>query len=328
MTLAFREEAEECLALSEAEATWLSVRETAIAGGLETFVQVGQALSEIRNDPRKVYRPYGTFEDYCRDRWGLRQSHAYRMMEAAHVVTNLKSSPIGELLPAGNAPVLPANEAQARPLVALKEPAQQREAWKQVLRETGGENITAARVEKAVKVLMGETTNVHVSDDSYEWYTPLEYLDATRALLGEIDLDPATHPAAQEKVRAVSFYTKAEDGLAQPWQGRVFLNPPYSGELVEAFTARVVAEVEAGRVSAAVVLVNNATDTAWFQALLSRYPVCFPAGRLRFWKADGGELQARQGQAVFGLGVSLSEFAAVFGRFGTVLFPVPKDHVH
>ena len=42
--------------------------EKTIEEGLRTFTAVGRALLEIRDD--QLYRPdYGTFEDYCREKW-------------------------------------------------------------------------------------------------------------------------------------------------------------------------------------------------------------------------------------------------------------------
>jgi len=70
--------------------------------------------------------------------------------------------------------------------------------------------------------------------DSDEWYTPAEYIEAARAVMGDIDLDPATCAAAQEMIRARTFLTKEDDGLTRPWHGRVWLNPPYSGSLSQA----------------------------------------------------------------------------------------------
>lgn len=61
----------------------------------------------------------------------------------------------------------------------------------------------------------------------FERYTPAEYIAAVREVLGEIDLDPASSALAQETVRAIEHFTVDDDGLAQEWHGRVFLNPPY-----------------------------------------------------------------------------------------------------
>lgn len=61
-----------------------------------------------------------------------------------------------------------------------------------------------------------------------EWYTPIEYVEAARSVLGGIDLDPATSETAQQKIKAGKFFTLADDGLKQEWQGRVWLNPPFA----------------------------------------------------------------------------------------------------
>ena len=143
-----------------------------------------------------------------------------------------------------------------------------------------------------------------------EWYTPPPYVEAARGLLGGIDLDPASCPAAQRVVRAARAYGKAEDGLARPWLGRVWLNPPYSR--AGAFAAKLAAEHDAGRLRAAVALVNASTDAGWFMALAGRYPVLFTRGRVRFWRPDRGGEAPPSGQALFGVGVEVAAFAAAF----------------
>lgn len=159
--------------------------------------------------------------------------------------------------------------------------------------------------------------------DSDEWYTPAEYIEAARAVMGDIDLDPATCRAAQETIRAGSFFTKEDDGLVQPWHGRVWLNPPYSASLVQGFVDKLCAEYDAGRMTEAIVLVNNATDTAWFHSLLARFPACVLRRRVPFWRPGFSGGGARQGQVIFYLGPNVDRFRGVFSRFGVVVSAWP-----
>ena len=91
-----------------------------------------------------------------------------------------------------------------------------------------------------------------VNSGNNEWYTPEKYIEAVRDVLGEIDLDPASSTYAQETVRAKSYFTPMDDGLAQDWHGRVWLNPPYAQPLISQFAAKMAGEVGAGRVPAAI----------------------------------------------------------------------------
>lgn len=127
--------------LDKYEKTTLEGCEQVIEEGKRTFVEVGNALMKIRDG--KLYRAdFDTFEEYCQKRWGWKKSQAYRMMDSAAVVANLKTSPIGEL---------PATESQARPLAKL-EPEQQREAWQRAQDRAQAEKraVTAADVTEAV----------------------------------------------------------------------------------------------------------------------------------------------------------------------------------
>ena len=123
--------------------------EETIRQGLNTFVDVGNALLEIR-DKRLYRQEYSTFEEYCREQWNMKQSRAYQFMDSAKVIGNLQSSTIVELLPT--------NEAQARPLTSL-EPEEQVEAWKRVITSTPEGKVTAAVVLKAVKEVEQERRN-------------------------------------------------------------------------------------------------------------------------------------------------------------------------
>ncbi len=152
-----------------------------------------------------------------------------------------------------------------------------------------------------------------------EWYSPAEYVEAARRVLGAFDLDPASCETANRVVKAASIYTAHDNGLQHPWSGRVWLNPPYSSRLVKAFVARLVSEYEAGTVTAAVMLTNNATETRWFQqAARAAAAICYPGKRVRFQTPDGSAGAPLQGQALFYFGPFARRFKREFSHVGIV----------
>jgi len=164
----------------------------------------------------------------------------------------------------------------------------------------------------------------HVSFNSgnNEWYTPAEYIDAARRVMGEIDLDPASSELANKTVGASVYFTAEDDGLRYSWDGRVWMNPPYAGELIGLFTNKLANHYQAGDITEAIVLVNNATETNWFQTLLScASAVCLVKGRIKFIDMDGNPSGAPlQGQAILYLGDKVDSFVANFDEFGVVLY--------
>ena len=150
-----------------------------------------------------------------------------------------------------------------------------------------------------------------------DWYTPEPYITAAVNVMGAIDLDPATSILANKVVGAKKIYTIEDDGLTQQWRGRVWLNPPYASELITKFCSKLRDHFVASEVTEAIVLVNNATETAWFNTLVQcASAVVFTTSRVRFYAPDGKKSQPLQGQAVIYLGNNVVDFIKYFEQFG------------
>ena len=157
----------------------------------------------------------------------------------------------------------------------------------------------------------------HVANNSgnNEWYTPAEYIEAARFAMGSIDLDPASSEIANRIVKAAVFYTAESSGLEQKWTGNVWLNPPYASDLIGKFIDKLISERE--NYEQAIVLVNNATETEWFNKLISiADAVCFPKSRVKFYMPDGKTGAPLQGQAVIYIGENKSSFFESFSHLG------------
>jgi DNA N-6-adenine-methyltransferase (Dam)/Protein of unknown function (DUF3102) len=161
----------------------------------------------------------------------------------------------------------------------------------------------------------------HVANNSAEneWYTPPEFIEAARSVLGSIELDPASSTAAQKYVQAQRFHTLTDDGLSQEWRGNTFLNPPYERDLVGKFCEKLVNSIRCGNVQSAILLVNNATDTTWFHLVSTlAAAVCFVQGRISFFDESGQQRnKPLQGQMLLYFGSRSDEFINTFQQFGT-----------
>ena len=131
---------------------------------------------------------------------------------------------------------------------------------------------------------------------SDEWYTPAEIIQS----LGEFDLDPATSlEAYRQNSSARQFYTVEENGLSKDWNGRVWLNPPYSNPLIQQFLTKM-AEHNNG-----IALVFAKVEAKWFHDIVLRHATAikFLYDRVRFFKPDGTQgLQPRNGSMLIAYG--------------------------
>jgi phage N-6-adenine-methyltransferase len=174
---------------------------------------------------------------------------------------------------------------------------------------------------------LGAKPHVHraLGTGATEWYTPAEYIEAARDVLGSIDLDPASSEIAQRTVRATAYFTQDDDGLTKEWRGRVWLNPPYGGPFEDLVT-KLMAEYGAGRVTEAILLTHNFTDTVWFhEAVRVARVFCLPRGRIKFVGPDGNLASPTNGQCFFYFGNRPAAFAARFADTGLVARVVAVD---
>lgn len=114
---------------------------------------------------------------------------------------------------------------------------------------------------------------------SDEWYTPREIFDA----LGlTFDLDPCS-PGSSHWVPARKVYTAAEDGLSQPWDGIVFMNPPFGGRNGQVPWLRKFIEHANG-----IAIVAARTSAGWFHDhAVKGQAFLFPRGKTKFIRPDG-----------------------------------------
>ena len=164
-----------------------------------------------------------------------------------------------------------------------------------------------------------ESVPLILQSGSNEWYTPAEYLEAARRVLGTFDLDPASTACANETVQASRYFTAEDDGLQHGWHGRVWLNPPYGGASWD-FVAKLVESYREREVTAAVVLLNAfSTHTAGFQPLWN-FPLCFTDHRIAFVAGGGQAVSSTTFGSVFAyLGDDTAAFVREFRRFGPVV---------
>ena len=117
---------------------------------------------------------------------------------------------------------------------------------------------------------------VHYSSRRPDWATPPE-LFATLDAEFAFTLDAAASPA---NAKVATFYSEADDGLTKPWNGTVWVNPPY-GRGIGSWIEKAIRSTQAG--ATVVMLVPARTDSVWFQQLLAHADeVRFLAGRVTF----------------------------------------------
>jgi hypothetical protein len=280
---------------------------------------------------------YASWRECVVNEFDASKTHLYRELEAAKIESRI--SPIGEI---GAIP-----EGRLRPLAQLT-PMEQPIAWQEANERSDGKP-TARVVEQVVREMRGDAPTIaQIADDmddvldppmepaqiadvpkprinaglftsaTPEWYTPRKVVDRVVKVFGHIDLDPCSNSndPAVANVPALRYWTQADDGIAQPWHGKVYMNPPYGDEIV-GWVARLVAAYADHEIAEGIALLPARTDTAWFQPLFQHH-LCFVRGRLKF---SGSENSAPFPSVVVYLGADWVVFRDCFADLGSVVPP-------
>lgn len=115
------------------------------------------------------------------------------------------------------------------------------------------------------------------TENSPEWLTPPRIVEA----LGPFDLDPCAcvdRPWDTAKIH----YTKNENGFDKPWEGRVWLNPPYGNE-----TFKWIKRLADHGNGIALIFARTETKGFFDQVWDRADAIFFFKGRLKFYRPNG-----------------------------------------
>lgn len=131
------------------------------------------------------------------------------------------------------------------------------------------------------------TEPFYAQADKDTWQTPPNLVNAF-AIHDPIDTDPCAGP--QTTIGREYNWTIEDDGLAWPWTGTVFVNPPFSDKVT--WLDEVLSRLESGEIDRAYVLLPDSTDVqSWFHGRIvpnANY-VWFAEGRVKFVDPESGK---------------------------------------
>lgn len=123
---------------------------------------------------------------------------------------------------------------------------------------------------------------MHFQSQTAEWATPQDLFDALNQEF-DFDLDVC---ATEDNAKCSRFFSISDNGLAQPWVGTCFCNPPYGSQIRHWIQKAFLSSLEGATV---VLLMPARTDTQyWHEYVTKATEVRFLKGRLRF----GGSLNS------------------------------------
>ena len=169
-------------------------------------------------------------------------------------------------------------------------------------------------------------SQILLSSESNEWYTPSPIIQKAREVMGGIDLDPASCDMAQTWIQATRYYTQRDDGLTLPWNGRVWVNPPYGQANAKKgiygasrWIHKAIDGWQLGEISACILLVRG--DSSGIARLEEIAIECSPRNRIAFVNPGSQKNSPVPGSKIFYLGSDPDRFARVFSDTGAIRVP-------
>lgn len=186
----------------------LDKNEEVIRGGLGTFVEVGQALLDIRDSGQYREAGYSSFDQYCQERWGLGRQWAY---------THIGASQVCQAIGVHDRVHLPQNVEQTKPLLPILNTHGEeavRNAWDQIVdSHEGAGAITGREIRAFLNPAVAVGPTKRPMSDAY-----LSALDKVESALKGLRWAVETHKGKKvPKPVAERFaeYTVAAQNLAQ-----------------------------------------------------------------------------------------------------------------
>lgn len=133
--------------------------------------------------------------------------------------------------------------------------------------------------------------NIQHSSRTDRWFTPMHIIKKIHNVLGNIDLDPASEPVAQERIRAKKYLTEA--GESSKWlesPGTVYCNPPGgkrgARSLTGLFWQQFMATRDSGLLTHGIFMCFSIEALQSTQRLpcmsIGEFPLCIPKKRIAF----------------------------------------------
>lgn len=164
---------------------------------------------------------------------------------------------------------------------------------------------------------------------SNDWGTPLDIIESARHVLGGIDLDPASDPYWNNCVMADKFYTEEDDGLTQPWEGKIFVNPPggkiKNESMAGRFWEKLLAEIKLDYIEHAIFVcfsLEALVTTQRYQKSVGDYKLCVPKKRLRYQAKDRYPRSPTHGSCIVYVPGNVNDtkrFCDEFSKHGVIL---------